>query len=167
MKSAPTLLLLACCFIFFMGCGGSSGTTGPPLGDFSISVAPSAISSQVGGTTSAVTVSLLPQNGFTGTVKVTVSGFPNGINPSPASSFMITAGMSQQVTFSAPAAAGTFTVEFQGASGTLSHTANATLTVTPQPSPYLVAASYYPWYDASSWEYAECYNGTLRGFFLA
>jgi hypothetical protein len=110
-----------------------------------------------------VSVSLNPVNGFTGAVKVTASGFPNGINSSPASSFTLTAGIPQQVTFSAPAAAGTFTVEFQGASGTLSHSANATLTVTPPPSPYLVSASYYPWYNAQNFDYTECYNGTLRG----
>jgi hypothetical protein len=117
----------------------------------------------VGGTSAPVTVTLNAVNGFTSVVSVTISGFPNGINSSPASPFTLTAGMSQQVTFSAPAAAGTFTVEFQGASGTLSHSADATLTVTPPQSPYLVSASYYPWYNANSWEYAECYNGTLRG----
>jgi hypothetical protein len=80
---------------------------------------------------------------------------------------MITAGTPVQVTFSAPSAAGTFTVEFQGASGTLSHSANATLTVTPPQSPYLVSATYYPWYDASSFEFnVDCYNDTLRGELL-
>jgi hypothetical protein len=75
--------------------------------------------------------------------------------------------MPQLVTFSTPAAAGTFTVEFQGASGTLSHSANATLTVTPPQSPYLVSATYYPWYDASSFEFnVDCYNDTLRGELL-
>jgi hypothetical protein len=76
---------------------------------------------------------------------------------------MLSPGTTQQVTFSAPAAAGTFSVEFQGVSGTLFHSASATLTVTPPPSPYLVSASYYPWYQPSAFEYTECYNGTLRG----
>jgi hypothetical protein len=40
------------------------------------------------------------------------------------------------------------------------------LTVTPPQSPYLVSASYYPWYNANAWEYAECSNGTLRGELL-
>jgi len=66
------------------------------------------------------------------------------------------------ITFSAPAAAGTFLVEFQGTSGALSHSASATLTVTPPPSPFLVSASYYPWYNANAWQYTECYNGALR-----
>jgi len=91
-------------------------------------------------------------------VTVTVSGFPGGISSSPASPFILSPGTPQPVTFSAPAAAGTFTVEFQGVSGTLSHSASATLTVTPQPNPYLVSASYYPWYLANQWN-----NQTLRG----
>ncbi len=143
--------------------GGGSGSPPPPAQDFSISVSPSSVSTQVGSSTAPLIVSLTGENGFAGTVNVKVSGFPNGINSSPASSFMLTPGTPQQVTFSAPAAAGTFAVQFQGVSGTLSHSADATLTVTPPQSPYLVSASYYPWYNASAWEYAECYNGTLRG----
>jgi glycoprotein endo-alpha-1,2-mannosidase len=144
------------------GCGSSSLPPPPSAEDFNIEASPKSVSTQVGGTSSPVTVSLSAVNGFIGTVTVTASGFPNGINSSPAASFMLTAGTPQQVTFSAPAAAGTFTVEFQGVSGTLSHSTNATLTVTPQQSPYLVSASYYPWYGANSWEYSECHNGALR-----
>jgi len=48
-------------------------------------------------------------------------------------------------------------------SGTLTHSASATLTVTSQASPYMVSASYYPWYVPAAWIYEECYNGTLRG----
>ena len=101
-------------------------------------------------------------NGFTGSVTVSVSGFPNGIDPSPTSPFTLSIGTPQQVTFSAPEAAGTFSVAFQGVSGNLSHSANATLTVTPPPSPYLVSASYYPWYVPASWVYQDCINGALR-----
>jgi hypothetical protein len=151
---------------FLNGCGSSSPPPPPPTADFSIEISPASVSTQVGGTSAPVTVSLKALNGFTGAATVTVSGFPNGINSSPTSSFMLTAGMSQQVTFSAPAAAGTFTVMFQGTSGALSHSADATLSVTPPQSPYLVSASYYPWYNANSWEYTECFNGTLRGELL-
>src|SRR5271169_3139928 len=153
--------LCAACAV--AGCSGGSAPPPPPALDFSIVISPPSVSTQVGGTTSPMTVSLVPQNGFAAAVNVTVSGFPNGINPSPASSFTLSAGTPQQVTFSAPAAAGTFTLEFQGVSGTLSHSSSASLAVTPQPSPYLVSASYYPWYVPEAWVYAECYNGTLRG----
>lgn len=146
----------------FTGCGGSSSPP-PTPGDFNLSVSTSSITSQVGATSLPVDVSITSQNGFAGPVSVILSGFPNGITASPPSPFTLSPGMTQAVTFAAPAAAGTFTVEFQGVSGTLSHSANATLTVTPPPSPYLVSASYYPWYNANAWEYAECSNGTLRG----
>jgi glycoprotein endo-alpha-1,2-mannosidase len=164
LKHFLLLVILIGNLSFLNGCGASSSPPPPPpAGDFSIVVSPASVSTQVGGTSAPVTVSLNAINGFTGAVNVTVSGFPNGINSSPASSFTVSPGTPQQLTFSAPAAAGTFTVEFYGASGTLSHSANSTLTVTPPQSPYLVSASYYPWYNASAFEYAECFNGTLRG----
>jgi hypothetical protein len=157
-------------FIIFIGslcllnACGSSPPPPPPVADFNVVITPASVSTKVGGTSAPVTVTLNAVNGFTSVVSVTISGFPNGINSSPASPFTISAGMSQQVTFSAPAAAGTFTVEFQGASGTLSHSADATLTVMPPQSPYLVSATYYPWYDASAFEYTvDCFNDTLRG----
>ncbi len=143
------------------GCGG--GTSSPPLlPDFHMNLSSSSVSTQVGGTSAPLTVSVNALNGFTGQVSVSVSGFPSGINSSPSSPFMLSPGSPQQITFSAPEAAGTFTVQFAAVSGALSHNANATLTVTPQPSPYLVSASYYPWYQTSSWNYLECFNGALR-----
>ena len=163
MKKSPLLIIAICSLCLLNACGTSSPALPPPAADLSIAISPALISTQVGGTTSPVTVSLNPQNGFTGPVTVSVSGFPNGINSSPASPFMLSPGTTQQVSFSAPAAAGTFSVEFQGVSGTLSRSSNVTLTVTPPPNPYLVSASYYPWYQPSAFEYAECYNGTLRG----
>lgn len=164
-------MIKSLCFLFFLcdlcylnGCGTSSlPPPPPPAADFTIVISTNSVSTQVGATTSPISVSLNPQNGFTGPVMVSLSGFPDGIIPSPASSFSLTSATPQQVTFSAPAAAGTFTVEFQGASGTLAHRSSLTLTVTPQPNPYLVSASYYPWYQPSSFEYVECFNGTLRG----
>ena len=158
MKQSLLLLISSCCFCLLNGCGSSSPSTPPPTADFSITASPASVSTQVGGTTTPVAVSLNALNGFTGPVTITVSGFPSGITSSPASPFMLSSGTPQQVTFSAPAAAGTFAVQFQGVSGTLSRKASATLSVTPQPNPYLVSASYYPWYITDSWD-----NQTLRG----
>jgi glycoprotein endo-alpha-1,2-mannosidase len=164
MNRTPLLLIAICNLCLLNGCGTSSRSQPPPAPDFSIAISPSSVSTQVSSTTLPITVSLTAQNGFTGPVIVTLSGFPNGINPSPAPSFMLTSGTTQHVTFSAPTAAGTFTVEFQGANGTLAHSASATLTVTPQPSPYLVSASYYPWYTVDSFDHVvDCVDGTLRG----
>ena len=33
---------------------------------------------------------------------------------------------------------------------------------TPLSRPFLISASYYPWYNASAWQYTECHNGALR-----
>jgi hypothetical protein len=54
-------------------------------------------------------------------------------------------------------------VQFVASAGLHSHSATTTLKVTPPASPFLVSASYYPWWTAAAWRYAECYNGTLRG----
>jgi glycoprotein endo-alpha-1,2-mannosidase len=162
-KNSLLLIIVVCSSSLFDGCGTSSAPPPPPISDFSIAISPSSVSTQVGATTSPVTVSLNAVNGFTGSVTVAVSGFPLGISSSPASSFTLSPGTAQQVIFSAPAAAGTFPLDFQGVTGTVSHSASATLNVTPQPNPYLVSASYYPWYQLASFAYTECQNGTLRG----
>jgi glycoprotein endo-alpha-1,2-mannosidase len=96
-------------------------------------------------------------------VEVAIYGLPQGITSSPATPFSVAAGSGQQLTFAAPAAAGTFMVTLLATSGELSHSATLTLTITPKPNPFLVVASYYPWYVQSSWDYLECYEGTLRG----
>jgi hypothetical protein len=147
--------LLAAC-----GSGGGSSAAPPMSPDFSVILSSSSVSTQVGGTTTPINISFVPQNGFTGPVTVTLSGFPLGINSSPASPFVLTSA-TQQVTFSAPAAAGTFSVTFQGVSGALTRNTSATLMVTPQPTQYLVSAAYYPWYQQNQWV-----NQTTRGALL-
>ena len=160
-KSLIFLISISSLFLV-IGCGGSSPSPPPPVPDFSIAISTSSVSTRVGGTTAPVTVSVSALNGFSGQVNVMVSGFPSGINSSPSSPFMVSPGSPQQITFSAPEAAGTFTMQFAGVSGTLSHSVNATLIVMPQPNPYLVSASYYPWYVPAAWVYQDCVNGALR-----
>lgn len=143
-------------FLGLSDCGGSNS-------DFVMAVAPASVSTSVGASTGPVVVSLTPVNGFSGQVTVSLSGFPSGISAAPATSLTLSPGVTQSVTFSAPAAAGTFTVQFTGKSGYLAHSASVTLKVLPPPSPFLISASYYPWYNAAAWQYTECYNGFLRG----
>jgi glycoprotein endo-alpha-1,2-mannosidase len=162
MMKATWLATPLCTLCLLTACGGGSNIL-VEVPDFAVTASPPSVSAQVGGTTMPVSVSVTQLNGFSTPVTVTIIGIPNGINSSPASPFMVAPGMSQQVTFSAPAAAGTFTVQFQGVSGALMHSASATLTITPQPNPFLVSASYYPWYVPAAWVYDECFNGTLRG----
>jgi hypothetical protein len=81
-------------FIIFIGslcllnaCGSSSPPSPPrpPVADFSVVITPASVSTKVGGTSAPVTVTLNAVNGFTSVVSVTISGFPKGINSSPAS----------------------------------------------------------------------------------
>jgi hypothetical protein len=165
MKKSLSLLVSNCIFVLLNGCGAASQL--PPPSDFTIAVSPSSVSAQVGGTTSPITVSLISRNESMTPVTVSLSGFPLGINALPSSSFMVTPGTPQQVTFSARAAAGTFEVSFTGDAAGFSHNAFVTLTVTPKPTPYLVAASYYPWYidelgPNHTWDFLDCVYGSLR-----
>ena len=163
------VLAIACGPNALGGCGGggSSGVVSSPTKDFSLSASLSSTGTEVGGTTPALTLSLTPQNGFADSATVSVSGLPMGITVSPASQFTLAARADQTITFSAPEAAGTFDVHFSAASGALVHSTTVTLTVTPKPSQYLLAASYYPWYidelgPNHTWNYLECYYGSLR-----
>src|SRR5215472_12907097 len=97
MALIPLCLLLS----LSTGCGGGGASTiTAPTPDFNLAVSPSAVSSEVGGTTSAVTVTVTPQNGFSGVVSVVLQGIPAGVTALPAATFTVTAGARQSVTFS-------------------------------------------------------------------
>lgn len=124
-------LLVACA-----GCGGGSAGVQPPpppppQPDFSIAISGSSVIVADGATSSPVSISVNPVNGFTGTVQVALGGLPNGVTSNPASPFNVSAGSNTSVVFGAAtnAATGTFTITAQGTSGTLSHAANLQLTV--------------------------------------
>jgi IPT/TIG domain-containing protein len=129
-----------------IGCGGGSAVTQqpPPMPDFSLSLSTNSISISQGGTSSAVSVSINPGNGFTGNVKVTLSGIPAGLTSNPASPFDVAAGASTSVVFGAAsnAATGNFTVAAQGSSGALSHSQTLALTVQAGVSSMLPRSSY-------------------------
>jgi len=116
-----------------LGCGGGGGGTGPPPPppppDFSLAVNPT---SQIvnGGSSASVSLSATAANGFSSQVSVQVSGLPAGVSVSPTS-ITLTPGTPQQVTFSAPANAAwvSVTVSFTGTAGSLSHTADLSLSV--------------------------------------
>src|SRR5262249_8338624 len=126
---------LACLIALVAGCAAGSA---PPLpaGDFSLSVSPTSASALVGSTTTNILVSTTSQNGFAGTVNISLQGIPSGITAMPAASFPVPAGSSQSLTFSVSNSApvGPATITVLGASGTLSHTAHFPLALDP-PSP--------------------------------
>ena len=87
LKTRYFFLVLGLGFSFALyGCGGGGSglSIPPPPPSFAISVTPSA-PSIAPGTTSAVQVSVVPRNGFSGAVSVTVSGLPSGLSASPSS----------------------------------------------------------------------------------
>jgi hypothetical protein len=122
------VLLIACALI---GCDGRlGGSKNQP--DFSIIAAPYAISVIPGGEAQTVAIVASPVNGFTSNVTVNVGALPAGVTATP-SRLSVAAGSQAEIrlTASATAAPGTINILLTGTSGTLSHTASTTLTVTP------------------------------------
>src|SRR5712692_5787613 len=104
-----------------------------PAPQFSLSASPTSLSVTQGASgTSTVTVT--PQNGFTGTVNLSASGLPTGVTASfnPAST---TGTSTLTLTAGSTATMGTATVTITGTSGSLSKTTTLTLTVTGGPLP--------------------------------
>jgi len=80
------------------------------------------------GSSGTSTITITPQDGFSGSVTLSASGLPDGVtagfNPNPA-----TTTSTLTLTASATAATGTVTVTIGGASGTLSNSTTLSLTV--------------------------------------
>ncbi len=81
------------------------------------------------GPPAAITVS--GQNGFAGTVNVAIIGLPPGVTSSPAAPVTLSAfGTQQVVLFFPPATSpGSYSIQFNGTSGRLSHSAELNVTV--------------------------------------
>lgn len=110
--------------------------TPPPPPNFTLAVSPSA-QSVVAGSSASYTVSTAAISGFAGTESLTVSGVPAGVTVTFSPASIPTGGSSTMaVSTASTAAAGTYTLVVTATSGALSHTANATLTVSaPAPPP--------------------------------
>jgi len=133
LPSGPGVLLV-CLLAAASGCGGGSTSTPPPpppTPDFSIAFAASSLAVQQGATSSAISLSVTAQNGFSDSVQVALSGLPSGVASSPASPFSVNVGASVSLLFSAASTTntGNFSVTATGASGSLSHTAALTLNI--------------------------------------
>src|SRR5271157_2292313 len=93
------------------GCGGAGGGGGtqppPPQPDFSITLSSSSVSLPQGGTSSPLTVSVTAENGFSGTVQVTLNSLPAGITSNPTSPFSVASGGNTAVVFGAASTAST------------------------------------------------------------
>src|SRR5260370_8189286 len=117
--------------------GGESKFTPPPTvpGDFAMTVQPGSVSVTEGSARSGVSIAISPLNNFNGSVTVAISGLPSGVTTSPATPFQVGAGATQSVTFSAATSAtlGPVNLTFSGTSGSLSHSAGATMSVAAAP----------------------------------
>jgi hypothetical protein len=134
-----TDLLISLSLFASIGCGGGSSSIQtaipppppPPQSDFSLAFSSNSVSLQQGATSSAITLSINPLNGFTGSVLVTLTGLPTGVISNPVSPFTVSAGLSAPVLFSASTntSTGNSTIVATGSSGSLSHPANLALTI--------------------------------------
>ncbi|HWZ81957.1 MAG TPA: choice-of-anchor D domain-containing protein [Terriglobales bacterium] len=103
--------------------------------DFSLTASPSSVS-VTQGSQNGSTITVVPSNGFSGSVSMSASGLPSGVsvafapNPTPTTS---------TVTFTATSLAptGTSTVTITGVSGSLTHTTTIQLTVTAATGPFV------------------------------
>jgi hypothetical protein len=135
-RCAPDLFV-SLFLLAFIGCGGGSAgiqtaiPPPPPRPDFSRAFSSNSVSLQQGGTSPAITLSINPLNGFTGSVQVTLTGLPAGVISSPISPFSVSAGSNTPVLFSAAinGSTGNSTIIATGSSGSLSHPANLALTI--------------------------------------
>ena len=122
------------------GSGGSGSTAPPPTSpaatpDFGVSVPPAAVTAQQ-GTQAHFTVSVAGQNGFDGQVALAVSGLPAGASAAFAPTSVPASGSSAlSVSVAGNTPAGSYTLTIMGTSGSLTHTATASLTVTAAPPP--------------------------------
>lgn len=101
-----------------------------PQPDFSLTIAPTSLSLTTGASGQQTVVSVASVNGFSGTVSISLSGVPAGVTAAPMT-LSLTPGTPKSILFSAAAdaSAGTSTVDIQGQSGSLTHTAALALTV--------------------------------------
>jgi uncharacterized membrane protein len=99
-----------------------------PGPDFTLTANPSSLSISQGASGQS-TITVGPENGFTGSVTLTASGLPNGVtaqfNPNPT-----TTTSTLTLTASGSASTGTSTVTITGVSGDLTVTTTLQLTVT-------------------------------------
>ena len=104
--------------------------TAAPPPDFSITVAPTSLSLTTGASGQQATLTAVGTNGFNGAISISLSALPVGVTAAP-STLSLTSGAPQSITFSAAADAtiGASTINIQGQSGSLSHSASLSITV--------------------------------------
>ena len=125
------------------GCGGggssSTQTPPPPTPDFALSVEFPTLTMQQSGVTQGQGIYATAENGFTGTIQLTVSGLPANTTLSPAAPYSVTiSGTQGSMSFTLGAVTstpvGTSTVTVKATSGSITHTGTFQLVVTAAPT---------------------------------
>ena len=122
--------------ILLPGCAGKPSAPSAPV-DFNLSVSPSAVTLQEGGTVEKIFVNASAVNGFSAPVNVALVGLPESVTSIP-NVLTLMPGVPQEVTLRAPfgSTVGPYSVFVQGSSGqgslgSLSHAAELALCITP------------------------------------
>src|SRR2546428_2625320 len=114
-----------------------------PSPDFSISASPSSLSVQAGSTSNS-TVTLTSLNNFAGTITLSATGSPAGLNLSltPATVSLSSGGTSTSTLSVSSSNPGSYTVTIVGTSGSLSHQTTVTVSiVTTNTADFSITAS--------------------------
>jgi len=122
------MLYLAACLTFVL----ATSAPAEAAPSFTLSPSVSSFTLQVGGASGSSVITVVDQNGFTGTVNFAVSGVPSGVTSTfsnASSKYKSTLTLAPGTT----ALPGTYTVKVIGTSGTLTSTTSITLTI-PEPS---------------------------------
>ena len=137
-KIHPGSLLLLSAMTFLLGCGYLRFPYSTVQSDFSISVTPATVSVVAGSPATAYGFTVSPIGSFNGPVTISIQP-PQGLTcvPVTCSALLPTYASSNalQLATSATTPAGTYPLQFVATSGSLSHTATATLVVLPATSP--------------------------------
>lgn len=121
-----------------------------PAADFSLALTPSTQPVQPGSSVN-YTATIAPQNGFAGTTDLALSGLPAGASASFTPQSITGAGSAQlTVTTSNSTPSGSYPLTVSAASGMLSHTAKATLTVSSPATPSVLTIDTVSSADRSS-----------------
>ncbi len=102
---------------------------GPGTADFGLSVSPGSVGVAQGASTTTV-ITVVPQNGFTGSVTFAAAGLPAGVSAS-FSPVATTGSTTLTLTASTTATTGVATISIAGSTGSLTHTTSVNLTVNP------------------------------------
>jgi hypothetical protein len=109
-------------------------STVPPAPDFSLSASP-ASQTVIQGSSTSFAINVARVGGFGGSVTLAVSGLPTGASGAFSPNPVTAASSTLSVTTATTTPTGSYSLTVTGTSGSLTHSANPTLVVSPPPPP--------------------------------